>query len=63
MVPVGIGSTSSAAPSVSFDYICNWPWVMSLHRAHVSSLTGLMCLCARLGLSSTALVIVSSTSN
>jgi hypothetical protein len=33
---------------------CNRPWVMPLHRAHVSSQTELMYLCARLGLSSTA---------
>jgi hypothetical protein len=38
---------------------CNRPWVMQLHRAHVSSLTRLIMICARLGLSSTAFVIVS----
>jgi hypothetical protein len=41
----------------------NQPWVMPSHRAHVSSLTGLMCLCTHLGLSSTALMIVSCTSD
>jgi hypothetical protein len=33
--------------------------VMRQHRAHVSSITGLIYYCARLGLSSTAFLIVS----
>jgi hypothetical protein len=39
---------------------CNRPWVMWQHRAHVSSITGLIYYCTRLGLSSTASLIVSS---
>jgi hypothetical protein len=29
---------------------CNQPWVMPLHRAHVSFITGLIYYCTRLGL-------------
>jgi hypothetical protein len=39
--------------------VCNRPWVMRQHCAHVSSSTGLIYYCTRLGLSSTASLIVS----
>jgi integral membrane sensor domain MASE1 len=41
------------------EFACNRPWVMQLRRAHVSFITGLTYYCTRLGLSSTASLIVS----
>jgi hypothetical protein len=51
-------SRPSHASATSEQY-CNWPWVMPLHRAHVSFITGLIYYCTHLGLSSTASLIVS----
>jgi hypothetical protein len=44
--------------SDSDDSDCNRPWVMRQHRTHVSSITGLIYYCTRLGLSSTVFPIV-----
>jgi hypothetical protein len=47
------------AAGENLHLLCNRPWVMRQHRTHVSSITGLMYYCARLGLSSTAISNVS----